>query len=427
MKTKAIDIDLPSVSIARQPVFDQNGRLWGYDLFCIGDPGNHAGESAEPLTAAACMASGASIHLKQILQGGKKAIVDFANTNISEHLPYALPPMLTVIKVAEQTSHQNSNLETLQRLKADGYLVAVSGFTGDPACQPLYGLADIIELAILDRRDGVLDKGIGTAKMNNAQLLASRVMDRSSFEECRKFGFHLFSGPFFKYPDTMVARRLSSNEILRFKLLELIESNEPDMNEFADAIQADVTISFRLLTFLNSAAFAFSQRIRSIRHAVYLLGWAKVRNWLRVVLLTDMSQGKDSAELVLLSAQRGMFLELVARDHDFWGFDPESVHLLGLFSLLDTLLRLPMTEAVSYLPIDDKMKRALCRESENEYSPLLQLAQCFEEAQWQQAESMVQQLNLDRAKVNIAFQKSIEWAGGLESLQSAGAARGGDE
>jgi c-di-GMP phosphodiesterase len=142
-----------------------------------------------------------------------------------------------------------------------------------------------------------------------------------------------------------------------------------------------------------------------------------------VVLLTDMNQSNDSKELVLLSAQRGMFLELVAREHDFWDFDPESLHLLGLFSLLDALLRLPMTEIIGYLPIEDKMKRALCREAQNEYLPLLRMSQCFEEAQWPEAEAMVQQLNLDRAKVNIAFQKSIEWARGLETLQSAGVSR----
>jgi len=257
-----------------------------------------------------------------------------------------------------------------------------------------------------------------------ALLLASRVPDRPLYETCRKLGFSIFSGPFFKYPDTMTARKLSSNEVLRFRLLEVIERGDSDINTLAAAIQADVTISFRLLTFLNSAAFAFSQRIKSIHHAISLLGWPKIKNWLRVVLLTDMNQSNDSGELVLLSAQRGMFLELVARDHDFWGFDPESLHLLGLFSLLDALLRLPMAEIIGYLPIEDKMKRALCREAQNEYLPFLQMSQFFEEALWQDADVMVQQLNLDRAKVSIAFQKSIEWARELETLQSAGVSRG---
>jgi c-di-GMP phosphodiesterase len=421
MIEQTTDMDFPTISIARQPVFDQNGRLWGYDLFCIGNGDNRGNGSSD---TAAYMASGASIHLKQILQGGKKVIVDFTEKNISEQLPYALPPVLTVIKVDEQSCQRQSNMEALNRLKADGYLIAVAGFTGNPAHAPIFGLADIIVIAAQGKESGALRTEIAAAKRYGALLLASRVQDRPLYETCRKLGFSIFSGPFFKYPDTMTARKLSSNEVLRFRLLELIERGDSDINALAAAIQTDVTISFRLLTFLNSAAFAFSQRIKSIHHAISLLGWPKIKNWLRVVLLTDMNQSNDSGELVLLSAQRGMFLELVARDHDFWGFDPESLHLLGLFSLLDALLRLPMAEIIGYLPIEDKMKRALCREAQNEYLPFLQMSQFFEEALWQDADVMVQQLNLDRAKVSIAFQKSIEWARELETLQSAGVSRG---
>jgi EAL and modified HD-GYP domain-containing signal transduction protein len=149
-----------------------------------------------------------------------------------------------------------------------------------------------------------------------------------------------------------------------------------------------------------------------------LLGWQKMKNWLRVVLLTDMSQSKDASELVLLSAQRGKFLELIARDHDFWGFDTDSLNLLGIFSLLDALLSIPMTEVVEYLPLENRLKAALCREPNNEYLPLLQLAQYFEEAKWEDAEKMIHQLNLDPKKVKSAFQTSIDWAGELATLHS---------
>jgi EAL and modified HD-GYP domain-containing signal transduction protein len=416
------DDDVPSVSIMRQPVFDQNRRLWGYDLLCVGNTDNLGSESSEPLTAAACVASGAYIFLQQLLQGGKKVIVDFTEKSLLEKLPYVLPPVRTVIKIDEQASQRQSSIEALNRLKGEGYLIAVQGFTGDPACAPIYRLADILVIEARDKGSDAQGAKIAAARQYRALLLASRVQDRGLYETCRQLGFSIFSGSFFKYPDTMTARKLSSNQVLRFKLLKLIERDDPDITSLAEAIQADATISFRLLAFLNSAAFAFSQKIKSIHQATYLLGWSKIKNWLRVVLLMDMSQSKESEELVLLSAQRGMFLELVARDHNFWGFDPKSLHLLGIFSLLDVLVGLPMTDVVTHLPIDEKMKRALCCEANNEYLPFLRLSQCFEEARWQEAESMVQQLNLDSAKVRVAFQKSMNWAGGLESLGSERAA-----
>jgi c-di-GMP phosphodiesterase len=417
MTEQMTDSDVLSVSIARQPVFDQNGKLWGYDLFCVESAGRRSDELEEPQNVAACVASGAYIYLQQVMQGGKKVLVDFSEKSVLEKLPYVLPPGLTVIKIDELASQRQSSLEALNRLKSDGYRIAVEGFTGDQAYAAIYRLADILVIPAQDKGFDVLNADVSTARQYGAFLLASRVQDRGLYETCRKLGFSIFSGSFFKLPDTMTTRKLSSNQILRFKLLKLIERDDPDIASLAEAIQADATISFRLLSFLNSAAFAFSQKIKSIPQAINLLGWSKIKNWLRVVLLTDMSQSKESEELVLLSAQRGMFLESVARDHDFWGFDPDSLHLLGIFSLLDVLVGMPMAEIVAHLPIDEKMKRALCREPNNEYLPFLLLSQCFEEARWQEAEGMVQQLNLDSTKVRSALQKSINWAAELESMR----------
>jgi EAL and modified HD-GYP domain-containing signal transduction protein len=132
-----------------------------------------------------------------------------------------------------------------------------------------------------------------------------------------------------------------------------------------------------------------------------------------------MSQNKEASELILLSAQRGKFLELIAREHDFWGFDPASLHLLGVFSLLDILIGISMQEVVVHLALDPKLKAALCREPNNEYVPLLQLARYFEEAKWPEADKMMQQLNLDSRKVKTAFQTSLNWAGELVSLPAA--------
>jgi c-di-GMP phosphodiesterase len=407
-----------SVSIARRPVFDDRGRLWGYDLFCVGGAETLHGNSLTLPDTAISVASSAYLYLQQILQGGKKILIDFTEKNVLDNLPYALPPVFSAIQVSEDICQQPASMDVLNRLKLDRYPIAIRNFSGNPDYASLYRLASIIAIETRGKNGEEIQADLDRARCYNALPLASEVQDRKLYDICRGLKFPLFSGPFFKYPDKVTIRKLSSSEILRFEVLKCIETEDPDIPKIAKAIQTDATISFRLLAFLNSAAFAFSDRIKSIRQAVSLLGWYSIRNWLRVILLTDMSQSKEAEELVVLSAQRGMFLECVARDHDFWGFDPESVHLLGLFSLLDALLALPMPEIVAHLPIDNKLKGALCHKANNEYSPLLRLAQCFEEARWADAEAMVRQLNLDKSKVMEAFQKSVNWANGLESLRS---------
>jgi c-di-GMP phosphodiesterase len=412
------DRDALSVSVARQPVFDDKGKLWGYEIFLVGSVESECPTALDRADAAITVESSAYMSIQQILQSEKKILVNFSEKSIQEKLPYALPPALTVIKVCEQSALQPVVVDLLMRMKADGYLIAVRGFTGNSECEALYRLAHIIVIDTGSRNGDMLARQLSAARKYPVRLLASQVQDRKLYEACKGMGFSLFHGAFFKSPEKLTVRKLSSNEALRLRILQFIESDSPDVNQLAETIQSDATISYRLLAYLNSAAFAFPQTIKSIHQAIALLGWSKVKNWLRVLALTDMSPSKDTQDLVRLSAQRGMFLELVARDHDFWGFDPESLQLLGIFSLLDALLNLPMTEIVANLPIDGKMKSALCREPNNEYLPLLNLAQCMEEARWTDAEKLIQQLNLDGKKVTIAFQNSINWANELDSLHS---------
>ena len=399
-----------SVSIARQPIFDENRRLWGYELFCVSEGRSARYDDCMSEGAAVSVAASAYMGLQQILKQGQKIMLNFDEMGILDDMPYALPPMLAVVQVDEQVFLRPAIPKMLERLKSDGYLIAVRGFSGNRQFDPLYQLADIIAVPVIGKQKEEVSTLLATIHDVDARLLARRVDDATGFEMVREAGVTLFEGAFFKQPDTITVRKMTSNAVSRLKLLQSIEQQDPDIDSLAETIQSDAAISFRLLTYLNSAAFGFSQKIKSIHHAIRLLGWPKLKNWLRVVLLNDMSQAAEAQDLLQLSAQRGKFLELVAQSHDFWGFDPESLHLLGLFSLLDTMLGTPMDEIVSFLPIENKLKGALRREVNNEYLPLVQLAQCVEEARWEDAEAMMQQLNLNREKVTAAFKDAVEWA-----------------
>ncbi len=404
-----------TVSIARQPIFDENRRLWGYELFCVGERPS-ARPDLEQENTAISVAASAYMGLQQILKQGQKIMLNFDEMSILDDMPYALPPVHAAVQVDERVFLRPDIPEMLQRLKSDGYLIAVRGFSGEPQFDPLYELADIIAVPMIGKQKAEVATLLATVHDVDARLLARQVDDAAGFAMCREAGVTLFEGAFFKQPDTITVHKMTSNAVSRLKLLQRIEQPDPDIDALAETIQSDAAISFRLLTYLNSAAFGFSQKIKSIHHAIRLLGWMKLKNWLRVVLLNDMSEATAAPDLLQLSAQRGKFLELVSQRHDFWGFDPESLHLLGLFSLLDAMLGTPMDEIVTFLPIENKLKNALRRDPNNEYLPLVQLAQCVEENRWEDADVMMRRLNLNREKVTAAFREAVEWADQLTSM-----------
>ena len=285
------------------------------------------------------------------------------------------------------------------------------------ACKAVYDLADMIWVDISDMvLPGLMDICFAAAPYKT-MLLADQVNHQAGFDVCSKAGFSLFKGSFFKKQEDISVKKVLSGTISRFELLKAIEKTDPDFSELAALIQADVTISFKLLAYLNSASFGSRRKIDTIKDAITMLGWHNLKNWLRVVLLSEVSENRNASELAFLSAQRGKFLEQVVRSHDFWGFDPDSLFLLGMFSLLDVLLNQPMTEVLKYLPLADKLKGALLMQENNEYVPLLKLARYLEEAAFEQTETMIGQLGLDTAKVKEAYCNALEWANRLSEMQ----------
>ena len=207
-----------SVSIGRQPVFDDKRRLWGYELFCVGSAETTPAGLPEETGAAVSVASSAYMGLQHIIDRSRKVVVNFNEKALLENLPYALPPVLTAVQVTEQVSKRPSVMEQLSRFKSDGYLIVIAGFSAEPACGELYRLADILSVEVAHRTEDELAVVLDGARSFDALLLASRVADTVRFESCVELGFSLFHGSFFKSPDKITVRKLSSNEVARFNL-----------------------------------------------------------------------------------------------------------------------------------------------------------------------------------------------------------------
>ena len=400
-----------SLSFARLPIFDAKRHLWGYELSYVQGKDVIA-DNAENL------ASGTYMALQQVLEKKRKIMMNFSMKEIYNKLPYALPPNRAAIKLLELSNLDNTYFDSVKQLKEDEYQIVAVWSKDYKKYKSFFDIADIISIDVSKLDEIKIAQVIGEINLNDAQLLASNVDTRKRFEICKNADFSLYQGSFFKQPENLSVKKLSSNAASRFELLEVIEQGNPDFEEVAKVIQSDVAISFKLMSYLNSAAFGFRQKIESIKDAITMLGWRNMKNWLRVALLSDIAENKQASELIFISVQRGKFLEQVIIDHDFWGFKPDSLFLLGMFSLLDAMLNQPMNEIVKYLPLSGKIKKALCGDKNNEYYPLLSLAKCFEEARWEEGNALVSQLGLDSEKVEKALHQAIEWANKLEGAQT---------
>jgi len=393
--------------VARQPVFDKTKRVHGYELLFRGSP-----EAACALFADDCMATmrviaDAYVCLGPAMARDLKIMINFSRSGILSQLPYALPPGRTVIEFGECFLPDQTLLTAIEKLKADGYLLCLDGFRETGGCEPLLALADIIKVDVLDQTPGEVADILDLVGKNGPILLAKRVETAGLFDMARAMGFSWFQGFFFQRPELVPGRKLSSNQQSRLKIFRLIEREDMDVDKLAEIIQADVSISYRLLGLLNSAAFGLPQKVDSIERAIVMLGWQPLRNWLRVVIFTDLAPRGKTRELAFTSVLRGRFMETAAEEHHARVSGP-GLFLLGLFSLLDAMLDMPMREVVSSLPIDEELKEALCGER-NASADWLELAGCFETADWALLDIFVDLLGLDPARVAACYHEALNW------------------
>ena len=144
------------------------------------------------------------------------------------------------------------------------------------------------------------------------RMLAEKVETREEFVAARKAGFVYFQGYFFRKPEMMSTHRDSGQSVLNYlRMWQAVARPELDIREVEQVIKGEASLCYRLLRYLNSAAFGFGQEIHSIRHALSLLGEREVRRWIRLVATLGAGQGKSSA-LVLSALVRARFCELPA-------------------------------------------------------------------------------------------------------------------
>ncbi|GAB7021789.1 EAL and HDOD domain-containing protein [Salidesulfovibrio brasiliensis] len=396
-----------NIFMARQPIFTENMKIWGHLLLFR--------DSIDATSADISDCSEATLEVLANLplcsaddSGQEKALIHFTPEILKRGITHVLPSRSTTIILERDPFPPEGLIDTLKGLRREGFMVAVDNFDPEVKC-PLDEVADMVIIDINGKDSTTLIENVARARsLSITHVMAKRVETPEAMREAKQAGFTLFHGYFFKKPKTVAGRKLTSSEITRLKLFDLIEKEEPDFDALTDAIEADVAISYRLLAFLNSASFSFSTTIKSIKQAVVLAGWRPIRNWVRLVILTDMNTTERGRELAYLCAHRAKLFETAALGAEFEDIS-DKLFMLGLFSLLDALLDMDMEQALAHLPIDQEIKDALSGE-DNRLSPWLSLASAIENSNWDEVASVSRVLGLQPGTVAVSYQHAFTWA-----------------
>jgi c-di-GMP-related signal transduction protein len=398
-----LDSANPLRYVARQPIFDREEKVFGYELlFRDGIENAFTARDADEASRAT-LDSSLLVGL-DVLCDGRRAFVNCTRDTLIKGLVTLLPSQSTVVEVLESVTPDPDVTAACRYLKEEGYLIALDDYMPNDAREPLADMADIIKV---DLQLTTLEQRAALVKLHGrrCRMLAEKVETQQEFAEARDQGWVYFQGYFFRRPEMLTTRDMPANRLSFLRMLQAVSQPDLDVADLERIIKGEASVCYRLLRYLNSAAFGFKSEIHSVRHALSILGDREVRRWVRLVAAVSAGQDKPS-DLLLSALVRARFGELLSSRVEHGESD---LFLLGLLSLIDAMLDIPMSAALEKIPLDRETKAVLLGQA-SVLRPVFQLMLAHESGEWESARDLSSTMNLDPEAVAGVYWQAQQWA-----------------
>jgi c-di-GMP-related signal transduction protein len=406
------------VFVARQPIFDRLRRTYAYELLFRSGAGSSAydGANADQASLRVLDATLSVLGL-ETLTGGKRAFINFTRDTLVNGYASIMPKNSVVVEILENVPPDDEVMEACRNLKDTGHLLALDDFVLGASYEELLEMVDIVMVDFLQNSRDDQARLVDRLRPRGIKLLAEKVETPDDFSHALDAGYHYFQGYFFEQPVVLSGKDVSASKLNLLNLLREINKPDADFHRIEAVIKREVALTYKLLSYMNRAAFAFRREVQTVQQALMMLGETGVKKWVSMVALTDMGVDKPF-ELVVTSVVRAKFCESMALRI---GFD-ERAHdafLMGLLSLIDTLLGRPLPELLGSLPITEDVRHALLGD-DNTLGNVHHLAVAYEWGDWAEVSRLSAVLDVSEAAIPEIYLKAIEWGNSTVAMDGAG-------
>ncbi|MGP0017864.1 MAG: EAL and HDOD domain-containing protein [Candidatus Sulfotelmatobacter sp.] len=389
--------------VARQPIVDREEKVFGYELlFRDGLENAFSGDMDE---ASRATLDRSLLMGLDVLCDGRRAFVNCTRDTLVNGLVTLLPATITVVEVLETVPADREVMAACQSLKEAGYMIALDDYVADDPRVALAEMADIIKVEMLlttEEQRLAMIKQFGPWR---CRLLAEKIETHAEFVRAREQGFVYFQGYFFRRPEMMNTHDMPANRMNYLRMLQEVSRPQLELDALENLIKAEASVCYRLLRYLNSAIFGLKSEIHSVRHALSMLGERDARRWVRLVAAVGAGQEKTS-DLVLSALVRARFGELLSPQVAHGDSD---LFLLGLLSLIDAMLEIPMEEVLERIPLNQATKAVLLGQP-SLLRPVYQLMLAQESGEWTASAELSRSLHVDADDVAGFYWQAQQWA-----------------
>lgn len=393
---------------ARQPILDKSKNLFAYELLFRDSIDNVFPDiDGDEATSKMIEASQFTMGIGEFT-GKNPAFINFTLDTLVKGYPEMLSPDEIVIEILETVKPGKKLLGICKDLHEKGYTIALDDYEHQKVWSHFYPYIKIIKVDIQQTGAEEIKEIIQSIKgHSHIELLAEKVETYEEYNEMLNLGFKYFQGYFFAKPEMVQAKSLSPSQMAMAELLYETSKTELDLNGITGVFERDVSLSYKLLRYANSAIFRRRNEISTIKQALVILGTGELKRFIGLMFAVTANPDKPS-ELINLAMTRAKFCELVAHDIPSQ-LDISIAFLTGLLSMIDAILDEEMATIMEKLPLSQDIKDPLLTKK-GVMAALIKLVEFIEHAQWDKTTIVMEKLKLDKDKVVEHYNQAVAWA-----------------
>jgi len=393
---------------ARQPILDKSKNLFAYELLFRDSIDNVFPEiDGDEATSKMVEASQFNMGISEFT-GNKPAFINFTLETLEQGYPEMLSPEEVVVEVLETVKPGKKLLALCKDLHAKGYTLALDDYEHQNVWAHFYPFIKMIKIDIQQSSIDEIKQVLNAVKDHpHIKMLAEKVETYEEYNQMLNFGFDYFQGYFFAKPEMIKTKTLSPSQMAMAELLYETSKTELDLNSITSVFERDVSLSYKLLRYANSAIFKRRSEISTIKQALVILGSGELKRFIGLMFAVTANPDKPS-ELINLAMTRAKFCELVANDIPSQ-LDISIAFLTGLLSMIDAILDEEMASVLEKLPLSQDIKDPLLTKK-GVMAALIKLVEFVEKAEWDKTNIVMEKLKLDKDKVIEHYNIAVAWA-----------------
>lgn len=390
------------VYLGRQNIFNSDMNTFGYEVIYYTDShGTNIVGKNSISSALSIIYSILEIGTNALTQG-KPAFFSLSGDFVCKQkiLPFQADTGGIFLDVADELINEKF-ISHIKRLQAQKYTIVLDNPHINRLTIPLLKEMKAARIDVSQFKSKELANLVTQLEPYELELYGYNIPDHEMFEICKSLKFRHFQGSFFTQPQIVKGHRLPSRRLFVLKMLASLYNPEIDIRDLEIIIRQDVSLGYKLMRMVNSAYYGLNSQIESIQHALVLLGINPLRSWLSVILLSEIDD--QPGPLMSTAIIRGKMCELIGELIP--NEETSSYFVTGLFSILDSMMGLPMSEILENLPMSEEINKALLNR-EGALGNTLQSVIAYEQNNWQD-------INLPKVsiqQIREAYLKSIAWA-----------------